>query len=486
MANPYTGPLERVDACRWRIPKSYKNGMLVDGMIYADEVLIRAIKNDKSPEQVANVACLPGIVKYSLAMPDIHWGYGFCIGGVAATDPEAGGVISPGGVGYDINCGVRLIRTDITFKEAKPRMERLINALFATVPCGVGKSGRVKFKHNEMKRLLEQGSRYVIDQGYGWDSDLESTESAGRLDGARPDFLSNRAYERGATQCGTLGSGNHFMEVQVVDHIDDPAVARVLGLDYGQITVMIHSGSRGLGYQVCDDSLKDLRNAPRKYGIDLPDKQLACAPVHSPEGEKYLGAMRAAANFAWSNRQIMTHLARGVFADVFGRPAESLGMTLVYDVAHNIAKVEPYDVDGVMKPLCVHRKGATRAFPSGHKELPERYRGIGQPVLVPGDMGRASYVLVGQPGSMEHTFGSSCHGAGRRMSRGAAIRASKGRSIRKELLARGVYALARGRTGLEEEQPDAYKDVNEVVSVLHQAGISRKVARLRPVGVIKG
>ena len=486
MSEKYTGPLERVDAWRWRIPRSYKPGMRVDGLIYADEALVAAIKEDQSPEQVANVACLPGIVRYSLAMPDIHWGYGFCIGGVAATDPEQGGVISPGGVGYDINCGVRLIRTNVPIADAKPKLERLVNRLFETVPCGVGQGGRVKFNKAELKQLMEQGSRYVVKHGYGWDSDVEATEAHGCLPGARPDWVSDRAYERGASQCGTLGSGNHFMEVQVVDHVDDPKSAGVMGLEVGNLVVMIHSGSRGLGYQVCDDALKELHVTPRKYGIDLPDKQLVCAPVHSPEGERYLGAMQAAANFAWCNRQIMTHLAREVFAEVFEQPAERLGMSLVYDVAHNIAKMEPYDVDGRETELCVHRKGATRAFPPGHPELPERYRGIGQPVLVPGDMGRASYVLVGRPGSMEHTFGTSCHGAGRRLSRGAAIRASKGRSIRQELLDRGVIARARGRTGLEEEQPDAYKDVIQVVDVLHQAGISQRVARLRPIGVIKG
>lgn len=485
-SDAYTGPLERVDACRWRIPKSYKRGMRVDGMIYANASLIESIKADKAPEQVANVAMLPGIVRYSLAMPDIHWGYGFCIGGVAATDPADGGVISPGGVGYDINCGVRLIRSDLTLDDVSPRIETLVDKLFETVPCGVGKGGRVKFGRKELAALMEQGSAYVVGKGFGWQSDIEATEGAGRLDGARPDFVTERAYGRGATQCGTLGSGNHFLEVQVVEEIHDEKAASVLGLAVGGITVMIHSGSRGLGYQVCEDSLKDMRDTPRKYGIELPDKQLVCAPVHSPEGSRYLGAMRAAANFAWSNRQIMTHLAREAFAEVFDKPAERLGMHLVYDVAHNIAKMEPYDVGGRATSLCVHRKGATRAFPPGHDELPARYKSIGQPVLVPGDMGRSSYVLVGQPGSMEHTFGSCCHGAGRRMSRGAAIRASKGRSIRRELLDRGVYARARGRTGLEEEQPDAYKDVSEVVSVLHDSAISRKVARLRPIGVIKG
>ncbi len=486
MADNYTGPLERIDATRWRIPKSYKPGMHVDGVIYADDALIAAIKQDKSPEQVANVACLPGIVKYSLAMPDIHWGYGFCIGGVAATDPQKGGVISPGGVGYDINCGVRLIRTNIKFTDARLQMGKLVDELFNTVPCGVGKGGIVKFSKPELRKLMTEGSRFVVKRGFGWESDIESTEAHGCIPDAEPDLLSDRALSRGSDQCGTLGSGNHFMEIQVVERIDDANAAGAMGLVEGNLAVMIHSGSRGLGYQVCEDALQELQHTPRKYGIELPDKQLVCAPIDSKEGKTYLGAMRAAANFAWCNRQIMTHLAREAFSNVLGLPAEKLGMSLVYDVAHNIAKMEPYDVDGKTCQLCVHRKGATRAFPPGHPELPDRYRGIGQPVLVPGDMGRASYVLTGQAGSMEHTFGSSCHGAGRRMSRGAAIRASKGRNIKRELAERGVVARARGRTGLEEEQPDAYKDVNQVVDVLHSAAISHRVARLRPLGVIKG
>ena len=486
MADKYTGPLERIDETRWRIPRSYKPGMRVDGIIYADEDLIRAIKDDRSADQVANVACLPGIVKASLAMPDIHWGYGFCIGGVAATDPEQGGVISPGGVGYDINCGVRLIRTNLTLQDVQPHMERLVDRLFQTVPCGVGRGGVIKFTKKELAQLMREGSRYVVKKGFGWDSDISATEGGGCIPDAAPELVSDIAYQRGLDQCGTLGSGNHFLEIQVVDHVDHPQAAAAMGLVKGNITVMIHSGSRGLGYQVCDDSLRALRDTPGKYGIELPDRQLVCAPVNSPEGTRYLGAMRAAANYAWCNRQIMTHLARKVFSNVFGQPAERLGMSLVYDVAHNIAKMEPYEVDGRLRELCVHRKGATRAFPPGHPELPDRYRSIGQPVLVPGDMGRYSYVLIGQPGSMEHTFGSSCHGAGRRMSRGAAIRASKGRSIRQELLDRGVIARARGRRALEEEQPDAYKDVLSVVNVLHAAKISQRVARLKPLGVIKG
>ena len=482
MPDKYQGPLERVDDTRWRIPKSYKKGMRVDGLIFADDVLIQAVKQDQSPEQVANVATLPGIVSASLAMPDIHWGYGFCIGGVAATDPKQDGVISPGGVGYDINCGVRLLSTNIPAQDARPLMERIVETLFKTVPCGVGRGGIVKFDKKKIRRLMVAGSRYVLNEGYGWDSDIEMTESRGCMDGAQPEFLSQRALERGYDQCGTLGSGNHFLEVQFVEEIHDPTAARIMGLVEGNIAVMIHSGSRGLGYQVCDDAIKELRNVPHKYGIELP----VCAPVESAEGQRYFGAMKAAANYAWANRQILTHLARKAFAQVFGQPAERLGLTQIYDVAHNIAKMETYDVGGQETELCIHRKGATRAFPPGHPELPDRYKSIGQPVLVPGDMGRSSYVLVGQQAAMEDTFGSCCHGAGRLMSRGAAIRAAKGRSISRELLDRGVIARARGRTALAEEQPDAYKDVIQVVDVLHNAHISHRVAKLRPLGVIKG
>jgi len=486
MSEAYTGPLEQAGPFTWRIPRSYKPAMRVDGLIYADDALIRAIREDKSPEQVANVACLPGIVGYSLAMPDIHWGYGFCIGGVAATDPERGGVISPGGVGYDINCGVRLIRTDLSYADTRSRLPQIIDALFEHVPCGVGKGGAARFKRRELEQLLREGSRYVVGRGFGWESDLEFTEAGGCVEGARPDFVSAHAYERGEDQCGSLGAGNHFLEVQVVAEVHDPVAAEALGLAEGNLALMIHSGSRGLGYQICDDALRDLRGAPARYGIELPDRQLVCAPVKSPEGEKYLGAMRAAANFAWANRQIMTHLVRQAFAQALGQPAERLGMHVVYDVAHNIAKLEPYEVAGERRLLCVHRKGATRAFPPGHPEVPQKYRHVGQPVLIPGDMGRESWVLVGQPAAMEHTFGSCCHGAGRVLSRGAAIRAARGRSILKELAERGVYARARSRKGLDEEHPDAYKNVSQVVAVVQAAGISKPVARLKPVGVVKG
>ncbi|MEW6250751.1 MAG: RtcB family protein [Planctomycetota bacterium] len=479
-------PLERVDACRWRIPKSYKPGMRVDGLIFADDVLIESIRQDNSLVQVANVATLPGIVGWSLAMPDIHWGYGFCIGGVAATDPAEGGVISPGGVGYDINCGVRLVRSDLTRADVEPRINELVNTLFDHVPTGVGRGGKVKFGPGELRSLLAKGSRFVVESGYGWPEDLEVTEASGALLDARPEYVSETALKRGHDQCGTLGSGNHFMEVQVVDEIVDAEAAAAFGLELGQITVMIHSGSRGLGYQVCEDNLKSLRNVPAKHGIELPDRQLVCAPVNSEEGRHYLGAMQAAANFAWANRQIMTHLARECFKRVFGRTAQRLGMHMVYDVAHNITKLEHYEVDGRRRLLCVHRKGATRAFPAGHPEVPERYRAVGQPVLVPGDMGRSSWVLVGNQAAMEQSFGSTCHGAGRVMSRSEAIRRAKGRSIARELLARGVVAKARDRTGLDEEQPEAYKDVSVVADVVHKAGLARKVAHLRPLGVIKG
>ncbi len=483
----YQGPLEPAGLCQWRIPKSYRADMRVDGIIFADEPLIAQIRKDQGPEQVVNVATLPGIQKASLAMPDIHWGYGFCIGGVAATDPEEGGVISPGGVGYDINCGVRLLRTNLEWSDAKEQIKPLVDQLFHDIPTGVGQSGKYLFDKPKLTRLLEQGSAYVVNQGYGTERDLLFTEAGGRLDGADPARVSDRAITRGYDQCGTLGSGNHFLEVQVVDRVHDAVAAEVMGLREGQLTVLIHSGSRGLGYQVCDDYLATFKNAPKRYGFELPDWQLACAPVRSPEGQAYLGAMRAAANFAWCNRQLLTHQAREVFARVFGKPWEELGMDLVYDVAHNIAKFEEHSVGGgLSKQVCVHRKGATRAFPPGHPEIPPIYAGIGQPVIIPGSMGTASWVLVGQPGSMEHSFGTTCHGAGRMMSRTAAVKLAAGRRIDKELDAIGIIARARGHKGLAEEQPAAYKDVDHVVEVVHKVGISKKVARLRPVGVIKG
>jgi tRNA-splicing ligase RtcB len=482
----FHGPLEQVDQCCWRIPKSYKPGMRVDGLIFASEELLPAIVKDQAPDQVANVAFLPGIQHASLAMPDIHWGYGFCIGGVCATDPDEGGVISPGGVGYDINCGVRLVRSNLFYRDVKPHLRQLVDALFRSVPTGVGRSGKFSFKGKELERLLAEGTRYILERGLGDTRDVDYTEAHGRLDGADPELVSDHAKERGAQQCGTLGSGNHFLEVQIVDHIFDEVAARVMGLEKDMVCVMIHSGSRGLGYQVCDDALATLRKAPEKYGIALPDRQLACAPVNSPEGQKYIAAMRAAANFAWCNRQLLMQQAREVFAEVFGRSWQEMQMNLIYDVCHNIAKFEEHTHGGKTKRVWVHRKGATRAFPPEHPEIPPMYRKIGQPVIIPGDMGRASWVLVGQPGSMEKTFGTTCHGAGRAMSRTAAVKDAGGRRIDKELEARGVIARAQSRKGLAEEQPKAYKNVDDVVEVVHRAGLSHKVVRMRPIGVIKG
>jgi tRNA-splicing ligase RtcB len=450
-AEAFRGPLEDIGGCRWRIPKSYKSCMNVDGIIYADEKLIEQIRHDNAPEQVANVACLPGIRRASLAMPDIHWGYGFPIGGVVATDPAAGGVVSPGGVGYDINCGVRVMRSDLTVQEVQPRIEELVTRIFADVPCGVGVGGPVKLADKELRRLVVEGARYIVRQGRGWDEDLDRTEAGGALEGADPGAVSPRAYERGRDQVGTLGAGNHFLEVQVVDEVYDLATAEAFGVREGGVTFMIHCGSRGLGHQVCDDYLKTMRGAARRYGFDLPDPQLCCAPVHSDEGQAYLGAMRAAANYAWANRQLLMVLVREAVAKVFGRSPERLGLHLVYDVAHNIAKLEPHDVGGRTKTLCVHRKGATRAFPAGHPEVPEAYRAVGQPVLIPGDMGRYSFLLVGLPAAMAETFGSVCHGAGRAMSRHEALSRVRGEQVRQDLAARGIVAMTRSWRGLAEE-----------------------------------
>ncbi len=483
----FRGPLERVSDTTCRIPKSYRQGMRVDGIIYADDWLMESIREDQALEQVANVAFLPGIQVASLAMPDIHWGYGFCIGGVCATDPLEGGVISPGGVGYDINCGVRLVRSKLFRRDVEePHQTRLVEELYRQVPTGTGRGGKYRFSPAELRRLMGEGVSFLVDRGLAVESDLEHTEARGRLAGAEPESVSPRALERGYDQCGTLGSGNHFLEVQVVDAVFDEPAARAMGLAKDMICVMIHSGSRGLGYQVCDDALKSLRNAPQKYGIELPDRQLVCAPVDSPEGQTYIGAMCAAANFAWCNRQLLMWQARECFETVFNRTWQELGMSLVYDVAHNIAKLEEHAIERGSKRVWVHRKGATRAFPPSHAETPPAYRQIGQPVIIPGDMGRASWVLVGQPGSMQQTFGTACHGAGRVMSRTAALKHGQGRRIDRELADRGVVARARSSKGLAEEQPAAYKDVDLVVEVVHRAGLARKVARMRPIGVNKG
>ncbi|MBL7084841.1 MAG: RtcB family protein [Candidatus Omnitrophica bacterium] len=485
MKEGWSGPLERIDDYRWRIPKSYNPGMRVPGIIYADENLLKNIHADRAPEQVANVAHLPGIVKYSLAMPDIHWGYGFCIGAVAATDIQAGGVISPGGVGYDINCGVRLMRTNLTEKDIKTKMRDLVYALFRNIPAGVGSKGEIRISSQEERKLLTKGAKWAVERGYGRPEDLEYTEEQGAIEGADPQAVSSRAYERGQKQPGTLGSGNHFVEIQVIDQIYDKQAAEVFNLYLGQVTVMIHSGSRGFGYQICDEYAKGMVRTLDKFGIRVPDRQLACAPVNSHEGKRYLGAMRCAANYAWCNRQILMELTRGTFQKFLNLGPKDLGMDLIYDVAHNIAKIEKHIVDGKEKTLCVHRKGATRAFPPGHVELPEKYRALGQPVIIPGDMGRNSYLLVGTEKAAE-TFYSTCHGSGRLMSRSAAIRSLKGRSIASELEQKGIFVRSTGRETLAEEAPEAYKNVNEVVSVVHEAGISKRVCRMRPLGVVKG
>lgn len=479
------GQLEKISECKYRIPKSYKSGMLVDGIIYADEKLITDIKNDKALEQVVNVAFLPGIVRYSLAMPDIHWGYGFCIGGVAATDPEQGGVISPGGVGYDINCGIRLLKTNLSADDLKDKTVKIVDRLYNEIPSGVGSKGDIRISKNEERRLLVNGAEWAVSKGLGVAKDLEYCEEKGGIEGADPDSVSDRAYERGRPQAGTLGSGNHFIEVQVVDTIFDQVIADKLGMFKGQITVMIHSGSRGFGYQVCDDYLRVMVKCLSKYGINVPDRQLACAPINSPEAQNYIGAMRAAANYAWANRQVLMHLVRESFGKVFSKSWQSLGMDLVYDVAHNIAKFENYTINGKEKNLCVHRKGATRAFGPGHPDLPEEYRSIGQPVIIPGDMGTASYVLVGTEGAAE-TFYSTCHGAGRVKSRHEALKTINFDGLMKELKDKHIEVRATGKKTIIEEAPAVYKNIDDVVDVVSRARLSKKVCRMKPVCVVKG
>ena len=479
-------PLEKIDEFRFRIPASYKPGMRVPGIIYADEKLLKDILHDKACEQVANVAFLPGIVRASLAMPDIHWGYGFPIGGVAATDIEAGGVISPGGVGYDINCGVRLLRTNLHYEDIKDRIKDLVTRLFQDVPSGVGSEGDIRVSAREEKEILLKGAKWAVAQGYGCQEDLECTEEYGAIPGADPDAVSERAYKRGKAQSGTLGSGNHFLEIQAIDQLFDRDLCDSFGLEMDKVMLMIHSGSRGLGYQICDEATRTMIHCLEKYQINVPDRQLSCAPVNSPEGQEYLGAMRAAANFAWGNRQCLMHLCRISFEKVLGQSWQKLGMSLIYDVCHNIAKIEEHQVDGKAKKLCVHRKGATRAFGPNHPDLPERYKQTGQPVIIPGDMGRNSYLLVGTDKAMEETFGSTCHGAGRLQSRSQATRTVDYNKLIKDLSAKGIVVMASGKGTIVEEAPQAYKDVNDVVNVVHKAGIAKRVCRMRPLGVIKG
>lgn len=469
-------------ARRYRIRRY--GAMRVDAVFYASSAVLEMLEQERyaSLGQLVNVASLPGIVTPALAMPDLHWGYGFPIGGVAAFDPERGGVVSPGGVGYDINCGVRLLASSLTEEALAPRTERLADALFRRVPSGIGSKRTVaRLSEGELERLLVDGASWMVAHGFGDPDDLAHTESGGHLAGADPGQLSPRARLRGLPQLGTLGSGNHFLEVQVVDEVYDVAAADAMGLAVGKVTVLIHTGSRGLGHQVCTEFVERFLNALPRFDFDLPDRQLAAAPVASPEGRAYLGAMRAAANFAFANRQRITHSVRQAFEDVGLAPRDH-GLRVVYDVAHNNAKLEKHGG----RTLLVHRKGATRAFPPGHPELPAAYREVGQPVFVPGDMGRASYVLVGTEGAMRDTFGSSCHGAGRRLSRHRAKREARHRDLTEELRRLGVVVRASSPGTLAEEMPEAYKDVADVVDTVHEAGIGRKVARLRPRLVVKG
>jgi len=479
-------PLERVDRYTWRIPK-YKAGMRVPGVIFADEDLIEKMKTDRTLEQCANVAHLPGIYKYSITLPDGHEGYGFPIGGVAATDYEDG-VVSPGGVGYDINCGVRLLVTNLSEKDVRPKLSDLATTIFRNVPSGLG-SHRKDFtvSPSELDRITVEGVPYLVEKGYGWSEDIEHCEEGGRMSEANPDKVSSTAKRRGLPELGTLGSGNHFLEIQRVDRIFNERVAKAFGITHeGQVTVMIHCGSRGYGHQICSDYLRIMERAVQKYHIELPDRELACAPGTSPEARDYYQALACAVNYAFANRQMITHWVRQSFEQVFKMPADKIGLGLVYDVAHNIAKIEEHNVNGKTVKVWVHRKGATRAFPPGHKDVPADYRSLGQPVIIPGSMGTSSWVLVGTQRAMEITFGSTAHGAGRMLSRAAATKRFTGAEIRRDLEGRGIVVRAASMTVLAEEADPAYKNVDKVAEVSNAVGIATYVARLVPIAVVKG
>ena len=475
--------LRKLSETMWEIPRS--GGMRVPGLVFASEAMMADIVRDEAVRQVMNVAHLPGILKYSIGMPDIHWGYGFPIGGVAAMDADEG-VISPGGVGYDINCGVRLLRSGLSVASLRAKLPDLVAGLHREIPSGVGSTGFVRVAGKDEEKVLAEGSRWAASNGFATADDVAFTESGGAFPGADPDAVSAVAKKRGRDQLGTLGSGNHFVEIDEVAEVFDGAAADAFGLFRGQAVVLIHSGSRGLGYQVCDDYLLTMADYMRRPRIELPDRQLACAHIRSPEGEKYLSALAAAANYAFVNRQLLAHQARETFLKVLGMGPRDLGMTLVYDCGHNNAKFEDHEVDGRMRRVLVHRKGATRSFPPGSPDIPEAYRGVGQPVFIPGEMGNASYVLAGSPGAMTLSFGSTCHGASRRMSRTQAKASVRGRSIVRDMADRGVLVACASQRTLAEEIPEAYKDVSEVVQVVHDAGIAGKVARLKPVAVVKG
>jgi tRNA-splicing ligase RtcB len=479
----FDGTLRPIDPWRWEIPRTGK--MRVPGILYASKKLLQNMGADEGTKQVANVACLPGIVKASLAMPDMHWGYGFPIGGVAAFDLDEG-IISPGGVGYDINCGCRMMTTRLFLSDIQDRLKDLVVSLFHHVPSGVGVGGNLRLAAKEVRQVLTGGSVWAVTHGFGEKEDLETTEDGGVFAGADPDVVSDLAISRGKDQLGTLGSGNHFLEIEVVEEIFDQKTAAVFGLEKGQICVMIHSGSRGLGYQICDDYLAEMVKHAGDTGIELPDRQLACAKINSERGKRYFSAMASAANYAWANRQLLMHRTREAFQAALGISPRTLGMRLLYDICHNIAKIEELPVEGKNVRLCVHRKGATRAYPAGHPVVPAFYRGVGQPVLIPGDMGTGSYVLVGSPSALTETFGSACHGAGRVMSRTQARKSSRGKAIAAEMAKRGILVMSFSRGTLQEEIPEAYKNLDDVVEVVHSAGLARKVAKLRALGCVKG
>ncbi len=480
-------PLEKIDQYRWMIPQTFKTGMRVPGIVFADEALLGKMKTDRTLEQCSNVAHLPGIYKYSITLPDGHEGYGFPIGGVAATDHEDG-VISPGGVGYDINCGVRLLTTTTSEKDLRPKLDDLASVIFKNIPSGLG-SRRKDFHltSNELDRLVSEGVKWVVDQGLGWPEDINHCEERGCLDGANPDKVSTRAKGRGLSQVGTLGSGNHFLEIQKVDKIYNPSIAKTFGIRHeGQVTVMIHCGSRGFGHQICSDYLRIMERAVHRYKITLPDRELACAPGTSNEAQDYYAAMACAVNYAFSNRQVITYWVRQCFKQVLKRPPDEFGLGLVYDVAHNIAKIEEHKVNGQRKKVWLHRKGATRAFGPGSTDVPADYRAVGQPVIIPGSMGTDSWVLVGTSKAMEVSFGSTAHGAGRMMSRSAAKRKFWGGDVKKALEQRGIVVKAASTVVLAEEADLAYKDVDRVVEVSDKVGIAIKVAKLVPIAVVKG
>ncbi|MFO8050798.1 MAG: RtcB family protein [Thermoplasmatota archaeon] len=492
----WQGPLERIDENRFRIPRSYRKDMNVDGILFSSSEMIEQIRHDDACEQIANVATLPGLAGPSMAMPDVHWGYGFPIGGVAATLVDEGGVISPGGVGFDINCGVRLLSTSLGEDDVRRNVKELTEELFRNVPSGVGSKARVRIDLGQLKDVVKDGARWAVEQGYGVEKDLDRIEENGAIQGADPEVLTEKARKRGLPQVGSLGAGNHFLEIQRVDDIYEPDIAKRMGVrEKGQVMIMIHTGSRGFGYQVCQDQVRNLERlyhkdsgsyTSEKFGITIPDRQLVAAPLGSREADDYIGGMKAAANYAWANRQMITHWTRESVQNAIGDDASDLRIDMVYDVAHNIAKIEEHRIEGVKKKLCVHRKGATRAFGPDMEGIPSDYRDIGQPVLIPGNMGTASYLLVGTEEAMRKTFGSTCHGAGRVMSRSKAKKNFPSATVISELKGKGITVKAASQKVVSEEAPNAYKNVDQVIRVADGSGISRKVARFTPIAVVKG